>query len=851
MAAIDRIENIRGRDDIAGIDFVFVSEDQKTLFVFFHPNATLNAQQILGAVQPAQIRIFSPSGGASLPVVPLDPAYPPTWVTRSDRRVLRVITSQPGDFSRYRLRLTSPRVDPYFSEAAFSFKANCPSGLDCAPPPHECPEDGLVDYPVNYLARDFWSIRQALLDFASDRHPDWKDRLEADVGMMLAEVMSAMGDEFAYYQDRIAREGYFESATQRRSLRRHARMVDYPIHDGKGGTTWLDFEVDASAPVHVASAGDAVWVPPPVLTGEPAADRQRRSSSVYEVGHGIVQGHSGLVPPLGVLASQVRIYPSSTFNLRHAANELKAYQWDENDTCLEAGSTFLHVSGHHSADLPLEDFTNPDVPGKWVVLHTSPADASVPERSWLVRLIRVTDEFDPLAAAAITRLAWEKAQATPFDLELETLVVRGNIVPATAGETLEAFFEIEPNPSAAALPPPMPVRLPASNTYYSENFSSYAVERSALLFSLPGSEARGVVSHGPSLDHAAPEVRVIDTATNGEWEWKRSMLGVSSSLPADTHFTLDDGSWRRVALYRRVDETDTVQEFIHFDYAGGKGATLQFGNNQFGLTPARGTHFRVVYRLGHGRADNVAAGSLTDFDRGALPFVTAVTNRFDVIDALEPQTPSDVRHVAPDEFRAEAFRAVRAEDYAAAVEKLDWVQRAGAQFRWTGSWLTLFATPDPRSSFTLTDEERRDLEQQLDRYRLAGRETHGMPPKFASLDLEIHICVAPTSYIGEVKEAVLEALFGRRGVRPKPGFFSPDQWTFGDPLERARLEAAIQAVPGVRAVGEIHIRRRGWFARRLFDELVYRVASDEIIRVENNPELPERGAVGLVLEGGA
>ena len=161
-----------------------------------------------------------------------------------------VVTAQPGDFSRYRFRLDDPLVDPYFSEVGFSFKANCPSELDCAPRPHECPEEDLVDYPVNYLARDFWSIRQALLDFASDRHPAWKDRLEADLGMMLAEVMSAMGDEFAYYQDRISREGYFESASQRRSLRRHLRMIDYFLHDGKGGSTWLDFEVDDSLPVH-------------------------------------------------------------------------------------------------------------------------------------------------------------------------------------------------------------------------------------------------------------------------------------------------------------------------------------------------------------------------------------------------------------------------------------------------------------------------------------------------------------------------------------------------------------------------------------------------------------------------
>jgi predicted phage baseplate assembly protein len=484
----------------------------------------------------------------------------------------------------------------------------------------------------------------------------------------------------------------------------------------------------------------------------------------------------------------------------------------------------------------------------------------------LVRLIRVTNELDPLTPdlvtglppANITRLEWEEAQATPFEMELETLVVRGNIVPATAGETLESFFEIEANPQALILPPPQPPHLPATNTYYNETFSSYAVERSALLFTLPGSEERDVVSHGRNLEHAAPEARVMDGTLMGgvwvtasEWEWKRSLLGVSSSSPSDKHFTLDDGAWRRVAGYRRVDETETVQEFVHFDYANGRGATVQFGNGEFGETPTRDMNLRVVYRLGHGRGDNVAIDSLTDFDQVTLPFVTAVTNPFGVIDAIDPETADEVRHIAPQAFRAETFRAVRAEDYVAAVEKLDWVQRAGAQFRWTGSWLTLFATPDPKGSFFLTVAERSDLERQLDRYRLAARETHGMNPKFANLDLEVHICVAPSSYKGEVKEAVLEALFGKRDVRAHPGFFSPDNWTFGDPLMRARLEATIQEVPGVRAVEQIYIRRRGWFAKQLFDELVYSVAADEIIRVENDPEKPERGAVRLVMEGGA
>ena len=80
----------------------------------------------------------------------------------------------------------------------------------------------MVDFPIDYLARDFWSYRKALLDFASLRYPDWTDRLEADSGIMMAELMSALGDEMAYYQDRVAREAYLETATQRRSIRKHA-----------------------------------------------------------------------------------------------------------------------------------------------------------------------------------------------------------------------------------------------------------------------------------------------------------------------------------------------------------------------------------------------------------------------------------------------------------------------------------------------------------------------------------------------------------------------------------------------------------------------------------------------------
>lgn len=846
MATPDRIEALHQTDAVVGMDFVYVFADQVTLSLFFHPSLSQNAEQILGAVARSRIHISSPSGGESLAVVPVSSV---SWITQDGRRALRIVTEKPGDFSRYKLRIDDPtgKLDPYFNDLDFTFKANCPTDFDCATATHECPTEPPVDFPVNYLARDFYSFRQALIDFASERHPDWKDRTEADQGMMLLEVMSALGDEFAYYQDRVAREGSLETATQRRSLRRLARLVDYQVHDGVGATTWLDFTVNANG---VVSAGTPIWAATDVT--EPAvAKRLEFSRAVFEVGRGLGDGHAAF------------IVPAAPFNLRVAANNFAPYSWDEDETCLPVGSTSLFITGRHAAALPLEDFTDPDVPGKWVLLRTAPVDASIPARAWMVRLIKVQNRVDPLpnppAGQQITYLEWEPAQATPFEMQYETLVVRGNLVPSTAGETLRSQFYIGPDDTPPANHeeaveregPLLNEPPPRSAEEADDNLD--AELSPAFLLGLTESDERPVIWRGENLDDAAPEVRVFETTGGGnrEWEWARTFLGANSAQPTDRRFMLEDGIWRRVAGYRRIAENGTVQEYVHRDYATGHGSTVRFGDGEFGEAPARGATFNTIYRLGNGRRDNVASGSLTDFNPATLNFVTAVTNPLDVTDAVAPQTADEIRLLAPEAFRAISFRAVRSEDYAEAVERLKWVQRAGAKFRWTGSWLTLFATPDPKNSFEMTPGQRRELDAQLDRFRMAGRDVCARDPYFVTIDLRIHVCVEPASYRGEVERSVLEALFGKGGLRPVPGFFSPDNFTFGTALDRAKLEAAIQAVSGVRAVEEVRIRRRGWFDWRDFTESAYDVGDDEIIRIENNRLLPERGAVRIITHGGA
>jgi hypothetical protein len=126
-----------------------------------------------------------------------------------------------------------------------------------------------------------------------------------------------------------------------------------------------------------------------------------------------------------------------------------------------------------------------------------------------------------------------------------------------------------------------------------------------------------------------------------------------------------------------------------------------------------------------------------------------------------------------------------------------------------------------------------------------------LDPVYADIDLSIDICVAPTRYAADVVGEVETVLLGTRGPLGRSGFFSPDNFTFGTPLRRSRLEAAIMMVPGVLAVEGIAIRRRGWFDWRPFTELTYAVDPSETVRLDNDPQHPDRGTLRIHPDGGA
>ena len=174
---------------VTGIDFVRVvdPEVQTRLEVFFliDPDAL--------DVDPFDLLSTPPAGFARIDAVNDDSTVAIaalSWDRVPDaqgalRTVLVVDTEEPGGFQIYRLTLVDDhapsRIDPFFNAVEFSFKQGCPSDFDCKPR-HDCPEEALVDWPVDYLARDFESLRNALLEFSAQRYPDWQERIPADAG---------------------------------------------------------------------------------------------------------------------------------------------------------------------------------------------------------------------------------------------------------------------------------------------------------------------------------------------------------------------------------------------------------------------------------------------------------------------------------------------------------------------------------------------------------------------------------------------------------------------------------------------------------------------------------------------
>ena len=774
-----------------GIDYLEIaSYDQRTLHVWCLLPAT--------GLTPAHCRI---DGGARITgievvgVLASAAADPQSLDYR-----LRVTVSSAGDFSDYTLRFVDPAApdqpapgfDPRLAQIAFSFKAQCPSDFDCASTP-DCEDTPPPAPSIDYLAKDFASFSELMLDRLGVLMPGFAERNPADLQVALVEVLAYAGDHLSYYQDAVGTEAYLGTARSRISLRRHARLLDYAMHDGCNARAWVAIEVDRNvvAPIPAGSVlltrGEAVGS---ALSSADLARQLDEDTLAFETLHELTP-----TPENG---------------------RLRFYTWSDEACWLPAGSTRATLLDEGQAlaagdVLILEEAISPD---------TGLAQDADVSRRWAVRLSSVARAKDALSGNALLEVAWGDSDALPFALCLsaqigdalsvtpDVSVARGNVVLVDHGFTRRGV---------ALLPAVVPERgayrplLPDVGVAFAVPFDAIALAKQP---------ASGALEQDPRAALPSGAALVGDDT----WHPQRDLL-------ASDRFSA---------------------EFV-LEMENDGGARLRFGDGRNGLAPTPGEQLLASYRLGGGARGNVGAEAITRIvtdDAVLAKAVRRVRNPLPAAGGQDPEAAEQVRQYAPQAFRG-LERAVTEEDFARIAEQYPGVQRAVARLSWTGSWYTVYICVDRRGgrSAVLDAIFNDGLRAYVERFRLAGYDLEVRDPVYVPLDIALQVCVQPRRYAADVERALLRR-FGTSTDAGRPAFFNPDGFSFGDPLYLSRLVEAALDVQGVASVKVTKFQRWGKTADGELAAEAIGIAPLEVLRLDNDPNFPENGRIVFDMLGG-
>lgn len=807
----NRRDAVRALEGWNGIDYVEVAPDQRSLLVYFLGKLPPELQ----TNQPGIEQYIAVEGGERIrdiramdvdPIVADDPEKDDYLFVELDRA---------GDFSTYTLRLQGiERVDPRYESAQFSFKIDCPSDLDCATP-CGCAPEAPVDPELNYLAKDYASFRQLILDRMALNVPGWTERHVPDLGVALVEALAYEGDLLSYYQDAVATEAYLNTARQRISVRRHARLIDYRLHEGCNARAFVAIESDVALELKPSQVSFLTGLnravdPRTILTWD---DLREVPATAYEA-------FEAFAP--------IQINP--------AHNEIHFHSWGNRECCLEKGAT--------SAALIDTGLTL--AAGDWLIVEevrgpkTGIAGDADPLHRHVVRLTSVTKAQDPVVQNDGKPLdylwvEWSSEDALPFPVCVSAIgaapgchfiehvsVARGNVVlvdhgrttgPEDLGSVPEATTEAECICEGRT---GEVQRIPG-------RFAPH-LSKGPMTFrqALAGEESATQVSRQDPRQ-ALPQIRLA-SEPSADWQPRYDLIASSAT---DAHY---------------VGEMDN-DGVLH----------LRFGDGELGRKPAAGMAFQAHYRVGNGVRGNVGAESISLLVLNGLRLSGAnvrVRNPLAAMGGVDAEPMTEARLYAPHAFRKWIERAIVAEDYDVICERNPKVQQASTELVWTGSWYEADVAVDPVGRARPQAELLTEIETHLEPYRRIGHDLHIEPAVYVPIDLAIEVCAKPGYQAAHVRAMLLDVFSSRVLPGGKKGFFHPDRRTFGESLYLSELVAAAHAVAGVECATVAKLQRLFEPANQELEQGLLPLGSHEIAELDGHPNRPEHGRLEIAVHGG-
>ncbi|OQX17043.1 MAG: putative baseplate assembly protein [Desulfobulbaceae bacterium A2] len=797
---------------------VDIQDTTARLTLYWYNHNFLDELLAATAADPALARrLFPLRGGRRLPAgeatgqVQVQAVQPPAVPDPAQPSL--ILTVRPiGDYSTYTLSLNPEElpgldIDPLFSEIDFKFRPGCFS-IECAPQWQAAPPPG--EQPViDYLAKDYHSFKHSLISAMAQRVPDWQPTSEADLDQVLLELCAAAADELSDFQDRVMNEAFLGTARKRVSCARHARLMDYHIHQGNQAVTWLAVTLHDDLRLHLP---------------RPAADPEDEPARLQ-----VWAGHPHAAHPEAVV-----FLSRDECTLHALCNRLALYTWDGAIPALAAGCTRADLQPLAPDNCPIADHDRIVQLTEWIrqglvprlLLQEwlNPASGRPagrnPGKRQLVRL-RPGDQgaearHDPVSGAWFVRVHWlddDALQARyccaidcPAGGQTQVSLFHGNLLPVCHGRPQLTVFR---DPAAA---------LSGEDAHYQRS------ERRGTLCPLPvGPLAyRESPPGGETPPRSTLEVEVLSGGGADPWDEVSSLIHSDDSDEGGDHFMV---------------ETDELGR-----------SQLRFGNGVNGRRLPEGATVSCRYQVGAGMDGNIGADTLTHFDALAFPEISACWNPFDVTGGRAAETRDDILRRVPEAYCQRQLRAVTLRDYEQRAEELPDVARAAAHYAWTGSWRTVQLAIDPAGGTTLTPALRRRIATQLEAVRLLGEDLEIRPPRFVALDIRISLCIHPDYWIDDIRFLLEQEL--SEGYTPdgRRAFFHPDRWSFGQPLHASEITARLQGIEGVDHIQKIEMKR--WHDSGPATDALIEVRPNEILRVRNDPDHMEDGCVTLTIGGG-
>lgn len=678
-----------------------------------------------------------------------------------------------------------------------------------------------VDQPhIDYLARDFAGFRQLMLDHLSVLAPGWQERDAADQGNALIDLLAYAADYLSYYQDAVATETYLGTARLRRSVRRHAQLLDYHLHEGCNARLWAVVEVTSDTVLPKGTQlltgveGDR---PPAVFARSSAdyADTLAQAPVVFETMHD---------------AALYREHNAIAFL---------------GDPVLPAGAVSAYLAGDLPSLAPGDVLIFEEIRGP---NSGRPQDAD-PLHRHVVRLTRV--ERWP----AMTAITWHADDALPFPLTVSRTfsdrarhaicVARGNVVLADHGRTI--VDEELPRITYGARYRPR-LRLPG------------------LTFGVPYDHAyaRTACSAAEALAQSSADAMAALVLTE-LWREPVERAGGAPLLnlkehPAGSGRLYPTKPW---TLRRDLLSSGSLSREYVVEMEDGGLAYLRFGFADGGWQPAVvGATLLATYRIGGGSAGNIGSDAIAYVavdteaaDPSVLGRIVRARNPLAAVGGATPERSESARLHAPHTFRtwdppdgpidydARAFeaqsRCVTASDYASIAMRHPEVAEAVAELRWTGSWQTavVYVRRRGQAEDRAFYEELRDF---LEPYRMSNYDVAVTGPRYVPLDVTLTVYLPFDRRASPLRAELLRALGG------PAGFFAPASFGFGQPVHRSRLVARAAAVEGVERV-EVERFCRAGLAR---DEEHIAIGPLEVARLDIAGARAGSGSFILNVRGG-